>query len=139
MPTMDWNSIVAGAAILVGPAPSVSPAVASVGSSSSIDWPAWLTAIGTGGAVVVALVLAIWGEKVRSFWFRPKLDITIEPRPPDCIKIQTRVTSPRTGEFIEMSNAYYCRLQVWNHGNVPARDVEVTLLRLHRKEGTRTV
>jgi hypothetical protein len=89
------------------------------------------------GAVAIALLLAIWGEWVRSLRFRPKLDVTIETKPPDCIKIQTRVET-RTGLLIEPSTAYYCRLRVWNRGNVPARDVEVTLLRLHRVEGERT-
>jgi len=114
--------------------PSASPVPAAV--NGSIDWPAWLAAIGTLAAVVVALVLAIWGDAIRGWRLRPKLDITIAMKPPDCIKIQTRIET-KSGQLIEHTDTYYCRLEVWNHGNVRARNVQVTLLRLHRRENGR--
>jgi hypothetical protein len=50
------------------------------------DWVA-LGSIGTLAAVLVALVLAIWGSWFGALAFKPKLRVSIEMQPPDCIRI----------------------------------------------------
>jgi len=81
-----------------------------------------LTAVGTVGAVVIALILAIWGDPIRAWAFRPKLDISIKMKPPDCHRIQTTLEGLPGGRTAKLET-YYCRMQVWNRGNQQARNV----------------
>lgn len=64
------------------------------------DWIAIGTVLGAIGSVAVA-VLAIWGEPIRAWFFRAKLQITIDMKEPDCIGIklvQTKVTPLPSGQ-----------------------------------------
>ena len=61
----------------------------------------WMTAIGTVSAAVVALGLALFHAQISKLLFRPKLNISIETKPPDCnlstiTNTQTMFQSPGT-------------------------------------------
>jgi len=81
-----------------------------------------LTAIGTVGAVGIALVLALWGEKIGRLVVRPKLSLKARVRRPDSVSTK-RQTS--TGAYA--GTAYFFRLAIRNRGNTAARDVQVFL------------
>ncbi len=82
----------------------------------------WLTAIGTVGAVVVALVLALWGEKIGRLVVRPKLSLKTHVGRPDSDTAR-RQTSTGTNA----GTAYFFRLAIRNRGNTAAQDVQVFL------------
>ena len=104
------------------------------------EWfTAWATAIGAGAtllAVVAALVIAIWGDWLKSLTSRPKLSVSISMTAPDCHKIQTtgRMQLPGTAAVVQVAayDTYYCRLSVGNEGTAAARNVSVRALRLSR-------
>jgi|ERR1700693_4747744 len=78
--------------------------------------PEWWSAIGTISAVVVAL----FGETVWAWLRRPKLDLAISVRRPDCVK--TTLTD-LNGQVI--ADCYYFRVLVSNSGKRRAEDVEL--------------
>lgn len=113
---------------------------------SDIGWIA-LTAVGTVGAVVVAIAL---GLGVQRLIFGPNLMVSLLPGLPDFCPVETAftvtkpatiapneagqdvVTPPMVGRFKD-SEQYYCRFRVENRGNwrtASAEDVQVLLSRL---------
>jgi hypothetical protein len=56
----------------------------------NVDWVA-VGAVATVLAVVAALVIAIWGDQLKSLTSRPKLTLAISMKPPDCHRITTMV------------------------------------------------
>jgi len=86
----------------------------------------WLTAIGTVGTGVVAVVLAIWGNALRSVFYKPKLDSSVRMEAPYAHHLWREESGVRT-------EGYYFRIGVENRGNDSAREVEVRLISLKRK------
>ncbi len=83
----------------------------------------WLTAIGTVGAVIVAVVLALWGEEIKRWFVHPRLSLN-----------KPRVGHPDSDSAEQQTNygayagkAYFFRLAIRNRGNTAARDVQVFL------------
>lgn len=99
--------------------------------------PEWLTAIGTIGAVIVALLLALWGPWIGQLFFHPALDLYARVQRPDAEKVR-RHGRLSTGEMIDLGEYYYFRLAVTNRGNTAARDVQVFLSRVERLNGNQT-
>src|SRR5215470_17274799 len=97
------------------------------------EWfTAWATALGAGAtflAVVAALVIAIWGDWLKSLTSRPKLSVSISMNAPDCHKIQTtgQMQLPGTAAVVQVAayDTYYCRLSIGNEGSAAARNVSV--------------
>jgi len=90
--------------------------------------PEWLTAIGTVGAVIVALVLALFGEKIGRLVVRPKLSLRkVRVGRPDSERTR-RVTMTGANAGI----AYFFRLAILNRGNTAAHDVQVFLESVER-------
>jgi hypothetical protein len=86
--------------------------------------PEWLAASGTVGAVIVALVLALFGEKIGRLVVRPKLSMRkVRVGRPDSER--TRRVLTRTGGSAGI--AYFFRLAIRNRGNTAAHDVQVFL------------
>jgi hypothetical protein len=101
----------------------------------------WLTALGTVGAVIVALALALWGEKIGRLFNRPRLFLEAHVGRPASVSVrrQRRVELlplkpiTRGGTFdIDAGIAYYFRLAIRNGGNTDARDVQVFLENVER-------
>lgn len=93
----------------------------------------WLAAIGTIGASVVALFIAIFHERLRTLLWHPILVIRFENRPPDANLIP--VMNENTGA---MADCYYFRLRVYNEGNTSAEMVEVFVEEIHRRRANGT-
>lgn len=94
-----------------------------------------LTALGTVGAVVVALGLGLWVSGISTWIFRPRLKASIEPTLPDCHVVDLNsVYTDTTGQahVTKISNQYYCRLRITNGGwfCTSATDVELRLYQL---------
>ena len=94
-------------------------------------------ALATVGLAVVTVFL----EEIRRIFFRPKLEVSIEPNPPDCLSV------PWTGRFLEpdgqtirvvASDCYYARLRVTNMGNRPAEAPEVFAKQLSKQQADGT-
>lgn len=95
----------------------------------------FLTVVGTVGAVLVALWLALrtdWLERRN----RPVLRLGIRFGPPDCgFDKQREVWRGRSGGFLTgttferemVRDAYWFRMFVHNDGRSPAHDVEIML------------
>jgi hypothetical protein len=89
--------------------------------------PEWLTAIGTVGTVAVALILAVWGEEIKTLFVRPKLSLKVHvgrPYSEKTVWTGSRVANP--------PSVYYFRLAIRNRGNAAAHDVQVFLARIER-------
>jgi len=104
--------------------------------TTSIEWAQWVEAIGTTMAVVVALCIALFQDKMRAWIMQPKLDISIDVKPPDCLKIPIR--SYTQGEPSVVADAYYLRLRVLNKGGQKAESVEVFAASLLRRQADDT-
>src|SRR5260221_3800900 len=94
-----------------------------------MDWVA-VGAIATVLAVVAALVIAIWGDWLKSLTSRPELTLSISMKPPDCHRIQTMAQLP-TG-LVTTFDTYYFRLAVGNDGRAVARNVGVRAIKLSK-------
>ena len=86
----------------------------------------WLTAFGTVGAVVLALSLALYCEQVKRWTFRPALRLQAHVRRPDADKVSRWVGFP-DGRRVDLGEAWYFRLTVFNDGTEAAEDVQVFL------------
>lgn len=91
----------------------------SIPTSNSPSLTDWLTAIGTIGTVIVALLLASFNSLLK--WYRkPILTIEFENKEPYCRHV------PQTNG----STAYFLRLRVKNTGKSMARDCEGKLVKI---------
>ncbi len=84
----------------------------------------WLTAIGT----ISLGAIAVFGKTIRGYFYYAKLDVSVETKPPDCVKVP--MCTPR-GDVL--ADSYYLRVLVKNVGNSPAKNVEVYAAELRRK------
>jgi hypothetical protein len=90
----------------------------------------WLTAIGTVGATVVALILA-GREWLLGLFFRPRLEVSVRLGPPDCHIIQEEQEMEIFGRTSFTTEAvFYCRMAVNNPGNRRASQVAVRMTKL---------
>ncbi len=85
----------------------------------------WLIAIGT----ISLAVIAAFQDKIRGWIMRPKLDIVLDARPPDCHKTWLKSAS----QSIQVE-CYYFRLRVKNSGNHRAELVEVFATGLEKQQ-----
>ncbi len=95
--------------------------------------PEWLAAIGTIAAVVIALFLAVFHERLRRWGWHPLLDIRFTSSPPDCHS--TIVTDKARNLALP---CYYFRIRVCNSGNTSAENVEVFIERIERRRADGT-
>jgi len=105
-------------------------------------WEFWfqlLTAIGTVGAVAVAVWIAFWQEW-RTYRDRPKLKIGLQFCAPDCgleKQLEPRVMVSAGGgahHYDAKVDAYWFRLYAENAGRSVAREVEATVSDLTKKD-----
>lgn len=90
-----------------------------------------LTAIGTLGAVFVALFAIFWPNMLR--WRnRPILKFEFDNKEPFCRKIPN-ILNPTTGEIIQL-NSYYVRLRIKNIGKSIARNCKGKLIAIAHKD-----
>ena len=91
--------------------------------------PQWWAAIATFVVAAIALVLAIFQDKLRSLLQKPILEIGIKKEPPDCHKAVFR--NPQTGDFLY--DCYYFRFKVENTGNYQMEDPEIMVIEIEER------
>ena len=91
----------------------------------------WLTAIGTLLAVIVALVLALWGQQISQWLTHPVLYLDAKVQQPDADKVQ-RWSQLAGGHVINLGEYYFFRLSVSNTGNAAAKDVQIFLSKVEQ-------
>jgi hypothetical protein len=95
----------------------------------------WLTAIGTLATSLVAILLALYQEKLRRALYHPTLEVTASVTPPDCLKIPMQRIDRQTLQIIAEAQSYYLRIRIRNIGTEPARNVQVYARSLTRIQG----
>jgi hypothetical protein len=96
--------------------------------------PEWLTAFGTIGACVIALILALFSKRIEHWMDHPNLSVDAVVRRPDADRAtrwQQLVPAWRP-----VGEAWFFRLRVKNNGDVPARDVQVFLDHVERSDAS---
>jgi hypothetical protein len=88
----------------------------------------WVGAVATSAAVFIALFKDEWLKYRR----RPRLSVSIDPKPPDCLLIPSLVYGPNRG-VLWRGDIYYLRLWVENGGRGRAEQVQVFLSKLYKK------
>jgi hypothetical protein len=78
------------------------------------------------GTLLLAFV-AIFSDTVRGWLYKPILEVSMKPEPPDCIAV------PMTIGEETVADSFYLRLRVTNTGKVAARSVEVYASELQRR------
>lgn len=89
----------------------------------------WIVAVGT----IAVAVIAVFQDWIRSWLTRPKLQLSVDTKPPDCLKTPL-VRRDKDNQPVATSSAYQLRLKVTNKGNAAAEIVEVFATDLSRKE-----
>lgn len=90
-----------------------------------------LTAVGTLGAVFVALFAIFWPNMSR-WQNRPILKFEFNNKEPFCRKIPN-ILNPTTGKITQL-NSYYVRLRIKNIGNSIARNCKGKLIAVAHKD-----
>jgi hypothetical protein len=93
--------------------------------------------VGTIGAVIVALSLALWGQWVGQLFFRPVLNLEAKVQLPDACLVR-RYGRLDDSHVIDLGEYYYFRLAITNTGNNTANDVQVFLSKVERLNGDQT-
>ena len=86
--------------------------------------PEWLTGIGT----ILLAIVAIFQDKIRQWLAKPKLECSIEMKPPDAHKTILRYNGKKC-------NSYYFLFRIENKGKIGAKNVEAVILSVERKRG----
>jgi len=82
------------------------------------------------GTILLAII-AVFQDKLRQWVMKPKLDISVEKKPPDCI-----MTLGYSSLIEEEFYILYIRVRVTNTGNAPAKNVEVFIKELKKLDKT---
>ncbi|MGL3709428.1 hypothetical protein ACSYAY_00990 [Leptospirillum ferriphilum] len=93
----------------------------------------WLIAVGTNGAVIVAIFLTMFWEPYKKWQTRPILKIGINFEPPDCQSIPL-VTSMPIQSRGPIPN-YQFRIYVKNIGKEPASNLEAIIIKVFKSSG----
>jgi hypothetical protein len=90
----------------------------------------WLVAIGT----ILLAVIAAFQDKIRAKIWSPQLDCDIELNPPDCHRTILRINLPTN---VSEVYSFFYRFKIWNKGKISAKNVEVIITELLKKEGNK--
>jgi hypothetical protein len=97
----------------------------------SVTW--WLV-IATFSAAIAALIIAIWGNWLRSLVFHPSLEVDCNLIPPNCEKTKrTRYERHNDNIITEHADCYFFRILVKNNGRAKAESVEILATELSKK------
>lgn len=95
----------------------------------------WLTSLGTVGACVIALIIALFGKRMEHWTYRPDLRLEAVVKSPDGQKVGRFI--PTAGGYgVSLGDAWFFRLRITNVGSAPAREVQVYLARVERLDDT---
>lgn len=99
----------------------------SIAEGINNPWVVWVPLLG----VIAALFLGAGGGNWIKSWFRkPKLNISIKVAPPDCHK----TSFYRSDVDRKVCDTYYFRFRVENSGNFYAENVEAMVTEVYKKK-----
>jgi len=88
-------------------------------------WAGWTHFIAPS-ATLTATLTALFKDEIATVWRKPKLDLKVRLRVPDCVLMPTLVRYQLDSEELEWrGNMYFFRLWIKNTGNRPAERVQV--------------
>lgn len=98
----------------------------------------WWLVFASFSASLTALIIAIWGNRLSSLLFKPRLEFQYKHKWPDAIKIPISkrriIISPIPKEEIHnFAVSYYFRFRIRNKGNVTANNVEVFINKIEKQ------
>lgn len=101
----------------------------------------WIRSMATVAAVLTALAIALWGDWMKRFFFKPNLELKAFVRRPEAEKVgrQVSVRHPLDAGaimFKQIGEAWFFRLAISNLSRTPARDVQVYLKQVQKLDGT---
>lgn len=103
---------------------------------------AWVEAIGTwvtGGFTLLAVIWAIFHDRILDCLNRPKLVVTIKAPSTDCMKMDFGFKIAADGKLFDGSvPVYWLRLRVTNEGKRRADQVQVKIDRVQQKRSGNT-
>lgn len=90
----------------------------------------------TLAAVIVALVVALFGDWLKRLFFKPELSLEAFVRRPDAERVGRGVyrKNPESWGWVE---AWFFRLAISNHSGTPAREVQVYLKKVEKADETK--
>jgi hypothetical protein len=95
-------------------------------TSNTISLADWLVAIGT----ILLAFIAVFQDKIRGYFQRPNLECDIELSPPDCHRTIMKMRDSDVSFYV-----FYYLFKIWNKGNISAKNVEVIISDVQKKEG----
>lgn len=102
-----------------------------IGWLKGIDWPSWLTAIGT----LAVAILAIWGEWIKSYIAGPRLGLVPHNLQGELTEAHRRAELPGGVHGFQRIPAVYFHLRVLNNRSwAPAHGVRVLFVGLLRRD-----
>jgi hypothetical protein len=96
----------------------------------------WIRSMATLAAVIVALVVALFGDWLKRLFFKPKLSLDALVRRPDAERVLRKATGPKPTYNVAWYEAWFFRLVISNLSGTPARDVQVYLKKVEKADGT---
>lgn len=88
---------------------------------------------GSMALTLLAVLVALFKEDIRSRWHRPRLTAKIALCAPDCHKTELVMQNPSSGQILKRGDCYYLRLWVQNDGRERAEKVQVFACSLEKK------
>lgn len=103
----------------------------------------WLTAVGTVGACVIALLIALLGDWMNGLFFKPRLELVALVCRPYAERVGRQLhvphpSNPNATVVVPAGEAWFFRLEVRNLTKTPAREVQVYLFRIEKIDGTKS-
>jgi hypothetical protein len=95
----------------------------------------WIRSLSTLAACLVALAVALFSDTLKHLFYKPELRLEALVRRPDAEKVG-RFMSVNNQLTAAVGDAWFFRLEVTNHADTPARDVQVYLKKVERADGT---
>jgi hypothetical protein len=101
-------------------------AVVAVGAGRFPDldpgtWAQWVGGVGT----ILAVVVALFGDRIRGRMFGPELDVFVSTESPDCVPVSRDVPLGGPYDGTQRVDMIYMRMKIRNSGRSLARDVQV--------------
>ena len=90
-----------------------------------------LTAVGTAGATVIAL-MAFFVGAIKRWWLKPRISILFKFEPPDC-QIQNMDIN-KDGSIVETTFAMYYRVRIRNYGRQGLKNAQAYITKLEKQQ-----
>jgi hypothetical protein len=97
----------------------------------------WIRSLSTLAAVVLALIIALFGETLKRLFYKPHLQLEAMVRRPHAERVGRQIPYWHEGRPMPLpaGEAWFFRLEISNRSKTPARDVQVYLKKIEKADG----